>query len=375
LKNRILAILFSVFLVLAGLEIGLIAFGPFKRAGKSPDHLLWEADQEIGFVPAPNLDIVAYTNEWKNHVRTNEFGFRVSEGRHFSTDGASNSMLFLGDSQTMGVQVPVDCTYVALIEKELSARGRRLRTINAGCNGFNTVQEYLFFKKIYQQGLRPKWVVLYVTNNDLFEDVPGLPYGKFRVDQESYLTGLQPDPVALDRLQKAKRKPAREPNFWLRSSALLRHLRYAYRLWQNPYDMVNWVNKTYLRDDSDPLAQQRWKTATAALRSLNRLVTEYGGRLFIAVHPDPVEWSDEYYRKLINLAPELEDRVDRARLQKGYRRMAEEIGLGFIDMLRNFPAVSVREFRFAMDPHANKSGHRIIATQLLQGLEEMGVLE
>jgi hypothetical protein len=32
---------------------------------------------------------------------------------------------------------------------------------------------------LYDRGMRPRVVVMYVTNNDLFEDVPGLPYGRY----------------------------------------------------------------------------------------------------------------------------------------------------------------------------------------------------
>jgi hypothetical protein len=62
------------------------------------------------------------------------------------------------------------------------------------------------------------------------------------------------------------------------------------------------------------------------------------------------------------------------KIQRGFRRLASEVGVPFIDMLDGFPNVPVGDFRFSLDPHANASGHRIIAAQLLKGLERAGVL-
>jgi len=337
------------------LEIGLRILGPFQRAGKSPD-------------------TVAFTAEWVNHIRTDQFGFRVSDGEPRSDPPAERGILFLGDSQTMAVQVPAEATYVYLVERELSRRGLAVRAINAGCNGFNTVQEYLFFRKLYEQGWQPGIVVMYVVNNDLVEDVPELPYGRYRVGADGDILALAPDPERLDALRRAKASAPRQANFWLRNSAFLRHVWYSYRVLRTPTHVAGWVSNTYLRDDLDPLANERWRVARAAIRSLNRLVSSYGGKLVIAVHPDPVEWSDSYYSRLLSAVPELSGRLDRMKIQNGYRRIAKELGVHFIDMLDGFPAISVREFRFALDPHANVPGHRVIASQLVKGLEKIGLV-
>lgn len=374
-KAKLLVFLFSTFVGLAFAEVGLWSVGPFQRAGKSPDHILWQPDAEIGFAPAANLNAVAYSNEWSNRVRTNEFGFRINSTFLPSTNSRSdkNTIMFLGDSQTMGAQVPAQATYVALIEREFANKGRAVNAINAGCNAFNTVQQYLFFRKLYDRGMRPRIVMVFVTNNDLFEDVSGLPYGRYYVDSNGYVVPTQPDPRLMDQLKRAKETKPAGPNFWLEHSALLRHIWYAYRTIRTPHDVAAWVKNVYLRDDLDPEAGKRWAVATAAIRSLHRLVSSYGGVLVIAVNPDPVEWSDEYYAKLAALVPELENRIDRMKLQRGYRRIAEGVGAGFIDMLDQFPKVPVREFRFAMDPHANVSGHRLIAAQMLKGFERLGL--
>jgi hypothetical protein len=146
MKPKLLGVLFAAVFVLTSLELGLRLFGPFQRAGKSPDNILWQTDPVIGFAPAANLHTIFYTNEWSNEVHTNEFGFRIANTPSVRMGSTRDTMLFLGDSQTMAVQVPVESSYVSLVEKELLRSRRPMRVVNAGCNGFNTVQEYLFFK-------------------------------------------------------------------------------------------------------------------------------------------------------------------------------------------------------------------------------------
>jgi hypothetical protein len=106
---------------------------------------------------------------------------------------------------------------------------------------------------------------------------------------------------------------------------------------------------------------------------MKRLTASYGGRLVVAVNPDPIEWSDEYLARLVATEPALEQRVDRLKVQRGYGRIARQEDIDFVDMLDGFPSVDVRQFRFALDPHANESGHRIIADQLVKGLEWLGI--
>lgn len=373
MKANVVRVLLSILLGLTILELGLRLFGPFPRAGKTPDHILWQVDEEIGFGPAANLDAIIYSNEWLNEVRTNEFGFRISDASSAAVDSSLDTIMFLGDSQTMAVQVPAESTYSSVIKRELFRRGRPIKVINAGCNGFNTLQEYLFFKRLYERGFRPRVVVIFAVNNDLFEDVPGLPYGRYYLDSEGYVVRMPPNPQLLAVLRKAKEMPAPQANWWLVHSALLRHVRYSYRVIRNPNDVAGWVKNIYLRDDIDPEAKERWAIVSGAIRSLKKIVSSYGGVVVVAVNPDPVEWSDEYYRRLVSLVPELSGQVDRTKLQRGYRRVSENVGVNFIDMLSGFPQVSVREFRFAMDPHANISGHRIIASQMLKGFERLGL--
>jgi len=91
------------------------------------------------------------------------------------------------------------------------------------------------------------------------------------------------------------------------------------------------------------------------------------------VHPDPVEWSDAYFRRLASAVPEIEGRIDRLRYQRGYRRLAAANGIPFVDMLDRFPDIPVSRFRFSLDPHANVDGHRVIASQLLKGFDALGL--
>lgn len=62
LVKRTYLLLLGILLAVILLEVALRLFGPYQRAGKTPGHVLWQPDPEIGFVPAANLTTTYYSN-------------------------------------------------------------------------------------------------------------------------------------------------------------------------------------------------------------------------------------------------------------------------------------------------------------------------
>ena len=76
-------------------------------------------------------------------ISTNALGFRDRELER-KQDGELR-ILLLGDSITFGYGVSAEETYGRKLEAILASRlGRRVRTVNAGIGGFNTVQDTRF---------------------------------------------------------------------------------------------------------------------------------------------------------------------------------------------------------------------------------------
>ena len=80
-------------------------------------------------------------------------------------------VLLLGDSFAFGIGSDYDHIWPVLVERELSARGRRFELVKAGVPGYDTRLEVLYLKNIFAQ-TAPDAVVLGFLTNDVFTNEP-----------------------------------------------------------------------------------------------------------------------------------------------------------------------------------------------------------
>lgn len=90
-----------------------------------------------------------------------------------SPAAAAPVVVFLGDSLTAGLGLPVDQAYPALVAGELAARGRQVRVVNAGVSGDTTAGGLRRVDWVLTQ--RPAVLVLALGAND---GLRGLPLGE-----------------------------------------------------------------------------------------------------------------------------------------------------------------------------------------------------
>jgi hypothetical protein len=103
-------------------------------------------------------------------VSTNELGLRDRELER--KQDKELRILLLGDSVTFGWGAPIDATFGRRLETLLaSKREGPVRTINAGVGGYNTVQQYAFFRS-FVDIIEPEMVVLLYVRNDIESNDP-----------------------------------------------------------------------------------------------------------------------------------------------------------------------------------------------------------
>jgi hypothetical protein len=130
------AVLVTVPLVVeAGLRISVTQFPPELYA---PSH-------ERGWALRPGASgIVAV--ETREYVRINSHGFRDEE-RSYDKPANTLRIAVLGNSWTEALQVPLEKTYTAVLQQELTKRacfaGQRVEVLNFGVAGYSTAQELL----------------------------------------------------------------------------------------------------------------------------------------------------------------------------------------------------------------------------------------
>jgi lysophospholipase L1-like esterase len=118
------------------------------------------------YLMEPNRTVKSDTDEFKTVIETNSYGLRDDD----PDLSRKNRILILGDSFAFGYGVQQIETFPHLLEQELgNVIGRAVVVINAGHNGYDTRQEYGYFR---EAGLkfRPTTVVVAFTLNDLLSN-------------------------------------------------------------------------------------------------------------------------------------------------------------------------------------------------------------
>jgi hypothetical protein len=122
-------------LVEAGLRISRTQFQPE----------LYAPNRERGWMLRPGASGVVAV-ETRQYVRINSHGFRDEE-RPYEKPANTVRIAVLGNSWTEALQVPLDKTYGAVLQQELTKcgcfRGQRIEVLNFGVAGYSTVQELL----------------------------------------------------------------------------------------------------------------------------------------------------------------------------------------------------------------------------------------
>lgn len=126
-------------------------------------------DPLLGYAHLENQSLT-YRQEGYSRSRTNSRGFRE---REFSLKKAAGTtrICLLGDSMTVGMEVPPEKTFSRLLEEQLNALGKgRFEVLNCGMSGFGTGQEYLVYRQKVQQ-LEPDFVIMTYNVGDAEDNV------------------------------------------------------------------------------------------------------------------------------------------------------------------------------------------------------------
>ena len=129
----------------------------------------WEAfqpDPELFWSPVPGLTATDRSGPFVG-LLANAAGLREAREIPFEKPEGEVRILFLGDSQTFGWNLPHDQTFVHYAERELRARlpGRAIVCINAGVIGYSLFQGWRFFEE-RGRAFQPDLVVLNFGFND-----------------------------------------------------------------------------------------------------------------------------------------------------------------------------------------------------------------
>ena len=174
-------------MLLAAAEISARVFDPFGISHFEESSKLW-----LDYVSDPLLVFRLPPHTQKTYqgvmISTNAFGFRDREIER-KQDGELR-ILLLGDSITFGYGVSDEETYGRKLESILTSElGRKVRTVNAGMGGFNTVQEAAFLEN-QAAAIDPDVVSLLYLPNDIDSNIPPFNPGEAIYGNASKVTRI-----------------------------------------------------------------------------------------------------------------------------------------------------------------------------------------
>lgn len=152
-------------------------------------------DPLLGYAHLCDQKLV-YRQEGYSVSKTNSLGFREREFNVAKAAGTTR-VCVLGDSMTVGMEVPPEATFTKQLENYLNQDGNgKFEVLNCGMSGFGTGQEYLLYRQKVRQ-LHPDVLILTYNIGDAEDNVfqrlgMNPPRPIFRVENGTLRAELQP---------------------------------------------------------------------------------------------------------------------------------------------------------------------------------------
>jgi hypothetical protein len=312
-KKRLLAVALASTLALIFIELTLRVLGVSFQD-------FYKADPVRGFAHRPGAR-GWFRREGRQYIVINREGFRDREHPAAKPPGSFRIAL-LGDSFTEALQVRLEDTFGAVLERELARcpgfRGRNVEVFNFGVSNYGTAQELLTLRERVWR-VEPDLVLLaFFSGNDVWDNSKEL-----KQDPElPYFTGYHDGGLILDDSFKDSARQRAERS-WVRVT--LKNLIETFRILQvvrqawgvarskstgngAPASGDEFAGteaqKQIFAEPSDPAWRSAWDLTDQIIRTMSHEVKNHGADFAVVtltnaaqVHPDPVV-SDRFREKL-----------------------------------------------------------------------------
>ena len=285
----------------------------------NPSAIRW--DPELGYTLRPGKFTFSNT-EYMTTYRVNQLGLRDDE-----LSLARPEIVVLGDSFAMGWGVEQDEAFPQVLERLL---GRQV--LNAAVSSYGTVRELLMLERIDTSAT--KWLVIQFCNNDFFEN------------QQFVAQGGSPQPQPRWVHEAAAEDYRRQRRYWPG--------RYAVYLlgerWRRVFGKVS--GSPSHPDPEDPEAQRLQAELLLEVLESSPVDLERFDIVLFELN------AHNRYRGL--LAPALREALCRASVPAHLKRIV------VIDVADDLAP----EHWYVLDDHLRLSGHRLLAEQIAQVIQE-----
>ncbi|MFO7693545.1 MAG: hypothetical protein R6V57_10715 [Vicinamibacterales bacterium] len=338
-------------------QFGLIEAG-YRLKGDSeaaPEfQKLFTPDPVLGYRLKPGATARLRTAEFDTPISINQAGVRDREIEPKAP--GERRLVVLGDSLVMSVQVPVEETFVARLERRLNAAAIppvSYRVINAGVQGYGPVEEYLFHRDV-TSALQPDVVILGLyPGNDAVEAAAAA----FRLRGGGTPRQADDGLSASQRFTQWRRR-------MIRKSVVLQVARMRVT---TALDRFGWRPeidpplRTYL-PDAPPEIERGIAVMREAVSRLATLTGSQGARLVVVLLPARFQVDDGDYGRLKEIVERSGTTLERDRATERFKTALAGLGVPVLDVLPPLrEAARTADVYMQSTAHFTPFGHEALA--------------
>ena len=351
--------------------VALVQFGIFEagmrlRGGTeaAPEfQKLFTPDPVLGYRLKPGATARFRTADFDTRITINQAGVRDRDVAPKAP--GERRMVVLGDSLVMSVQVPVEDTFVARLERRLNASAEppaTYRVINAGVQGYGPVEEYLFHREV-TSALQPDIVILALyPGNDAVE--AGATAYKLREPGPS--RSADADLGAWQRFTQWRRRMIRKSI--VLQVARLRVMTVLDRFGWRPE--IDPPLRTYL-PDAPPEIDKGLEVTRDVVSRLDALTRQEGSRLVVVLLPARFQVDDGDYGRLKEIVARSGQTLDRDRATERFKAALSGLNVPVFDALPPLrEAARQADVYMQSTAHFTPAGHEALAGILEQYLRQ-----
>lgn len=346
-------------------QFGLLEAGLRLEGGSEASpafQALFLQDPRIGYRLKPNARARYTTVEFSTELAINAQGVR--DDRDIGPKPPNERrIVVLGDSLTYAVQVPLEQTFCKLLEAKLNradpAHPYQWRVINAGVQGYDAVQEWLFYKYVAE-----------VFQPDLVLVASSVVNAPLTAKKQAWLDADgQPPANASSRLSTLSRRV-------VRSSMVLQLMNLRYTQFnahfQGPVKEAPLA--TYLADPP-PEVQRGLDVAHNAVAKIAARAAQNGARTAVLLMPTRFQTDDADYGHLTEAVHLAGGTLVRNAGTERFRQAYASLGVPMFDLLPSLQAQPDRMgLFFQQNVHFTPRGHEVAADAIFQFLETSGLV-
>lgn len=390
MKSRLRRILGKLLILLVSLLVLLVVSEVLVRALTDTRRSLLIVDADVGRRYQSDFEGPYYSDESEReiHMRFSADGLRFVN-RPFEKPPGVKRLLLFGDSFVAGLEVDEQDTACAVLERRLAQErpDERWEVMNFGVSGSAADQELALYRHVGRRYQADVVLCTYFVGNDFGDVVPRISRAVklfFERDAAGELVQVPyPSPrVAFNELLNEYSR------FYVWQKKLVnesskRQLKTVVASFADDGEGVKifhgaeirkseWI---YSTEDVGDVALT-WDVTEGVLRTFAEEVEEDGARFGFVLMPSSLQFFDEEFAYVQELADERGVAFDSLNPNRRLGALCDELGVPFIDLLPSMREVTPSRSRAAEEEwilfngagHLNERGHELFAEGVFEGL-------